>query len=120
MVLVVVVMVMVVSCCNGIYIHIYNMFLALVALVQVTAWIREGLQRTLPGQPGQFGHGGNEQYTVRTMGSRAASGSKQFCITTFDWASLCMVFSVIYRWYSRVPFSVDRRGWRMMSVRLMA
>ena len=95
------------------------MFLALVALVQVTAWIREGLQRTLPGQPGQFGHSGNEQYIVRAMGGRAASGSQQFCITTFDWASLMMTFSVIYRWYSFVPYHVDRRGWRMMSVRFM-
>ena len=91
----------------------------LVALVQVIGWIREGLLRTLPGQPGQFGHGGNEQYNVRAMGSRAASGSQQFCITTFDWASLMMTFSVIYRWYSNVPYSVDRRGWRMMSVRFM-
>ena len=92
---------------------------ALVALVQVTAWIREGLHSTLPGQPGQFGHGGNEQYNVRAMGSRAASGSQQFCITTWDWASLMMVFSVIYRWYSIVPTRVDPRGWRMMSVRFM-
>ena len=93
---------------------------AVVVVVQVSGWIYQGLRATLPGQPGQFGHSGNEDFTVRRMGSGGTETQRfQFCVTCFDMASICMVFSVLYRWRIGMPEHVDERGWRMMSVRFM-
>ena len=91
-----------------------------VVVVQVSDWIHQGLVCALPGQPGQFGHVGNEQFTVRRMGSGGSStGTFQFCITAMDMASCCLVFAVVYRWWVNVEYRMAPRGWRMMSCRFM-
>ena len=91
-----------------------------VAVVQVEGWLRSDLAAGVRGQPGQLGHTGNEQFSVRRMGSGgAASGSVQFCITAFDTPSACLLFGTMWRWWNFVPPHVNEKGWRMMPVRFM-
>ena len=93
----------------------------MVVVVQVQSWIHAALLASLPGQPGQFGHSGNEQFSVRQMGAKGSrSGSLQYCITCWDWPTLCLVFSVLYRWWAFVPYRISAKGWRMMSLRFQA
>ena len=87
-------------------------------VVQVTAWIHTDLNATLPipFMPGHYGHSGNEQFSVRLMGRKpSALGRYQMCITCFDVPSMCLVFGVLYRWWTNIE--CDHRGWRMIPVR---